>query len=90
MVAVQRDSMPVLLVCLVLVGFGLVMVYSSSSVLANNRFGDPSFFLKKQLLRVLIGLSLMLVLAQVPLHWWARLSRPIILASFCSLLLVLA
>lgn len=89
MVAVQRDSMPVLLVCLVLAGLGLVMVYSSSSVLANIRFGDSSFFLKKQSFRLLIGLSMMLVLAQVPPHWWARLARPIMLASFCSLLLVL-
>ena len=55
MVAVQRDSMPVLLICLVLVGIGLVMVYSSSSVLAAVRFGDSSLFLKKQSIRVLIG-----------------------------------
>ena len=90
MVAVQRDSMPVLLICLVLVGIGLVMVYSSSSVLAAVRFGDSSLFLKKQSIRVLIGITLMLGLAQVPMHWWARFSRLIMLLAFFLLLLVLA
>ena len=79
MVAAQRDSMPVLLICLVLVGIGLVMVYSSSSVLAAVRFGDSSLFLKKQFIRVLIGITLMLGLAQAPLYWWARFSRLIML-----------
>ena len=90
MVAVQRDSVPVLLICLVLVGIGLVMVYSSSSVLAAVRFGDSSLFLKKQSIRVLIGITLMLGLAQVPMHWWARFSRLIMLLAFFLLLLVLA
>ena len=90
MITVQRDSMCVLLICLVLVGLGLVMVYSSSSVLANVSFGDSGFFLKKQSIRVFIGLVLMFAFSRLPLHWWARFSRPIMLVSLLSLLLVLA
>lgn len=90
MIAVQRDSMFVLLICLTLVGLGLVMVYSSSSVLANMSFGDSGFFLKKQSIRVFIGLVLMFAFSRLPLHWWARLSRPIMLGALLSLLLVLA
>ena len=90
MSAVQRDSMYVLLICMMLVGVGLVMVYSSSSVLAERRYGDSSLFLKKQLLRALIGLSLMFLLSQVPLDWWARASRPIMLLALVPLVLVLA
>ena len=90
MITVQRDSMCVLLICLVLVGLGLVMVYSSSSVLANVSFGDSGFFLKKQSIRVFIGLVLMFAFSRLPLHWWARLSRPIMLVALLSLLLVLA
>ena len=47
MFSVQRDSLPVLLICLVLAGLGLVMIYSSSSALAYGDFGDPGFYLKK-------------------------------------------
>ena len=90
MIAVQRDSMCVLLICLILVGLGLVMVYSSSSVLAHVRFGDSGFFLKKQSIRVGIGLVLMLAFARLPLQWWARFSRPIMLVALALLLLVLA
>ena len=90
MIAVQRDSMCVLLICLILVGLGLVMVYSSSSVLAHVRFGDSGFFLKKQSIRVFIGLVLMIAFSRLPLHWWARFSRPIMLVALALLLLVLA
>ena len=90
MIAVQRDSMCVLLICLILVGLGLVMVYSSSSVLAHVRFGDSGFFLKKQSVRVFIGLVLMVAFSRLPLHWWARFSRPIMLVALALLLLVLA
>lgn len=90
MIAVQRDSMGVLLICLILVGLGLVMVYSSSSVLAHVRFGDSGFFLKKQSIRVFIGLVLMFAFSRLPLHWWARFSRPIMLLALALLLLVLA
>ena len=89
MIAMQRDSLPVLLICLMLAGLGLVMIYSSSSTLAYGDFGDPGFYLKKQAKRLLVGLILLVVLSQVPLRYWARFSRPIMLASFCSLLLVL-
>jgi len=30
-------------------GFGVVMVYSASAIIATDRFHDPYFFLKKQL-----------------------------------------
>ncbi len=90
MIAVQRDSMLVLLICLTLVGLGLVMVYSASSVLANVRFGDSSLFLKRHAIRVFIGLVLMLAFSRMPLHWWARLSRPIMLLALLLLLLVSA
>ena len=85
MIAVQRDSMYVLLICLTLVGLGLVMVYSSSSVLANVRFGDSGLFLKKQSIRVFIGLVLMFAFSRLPLHWWARFSRPIMLLALVAL-----
>lgn len=90
MIAVHRDSLPILLICLMLAGLGLVMIYSSSSVLAKNDFGDSGFYLKKQAQRLLVGLTLLLALSQVPLRYWARFSRLIMFASFCSLLLVLA
>jgi cell division protein FtsW len=87
--AAQRAGMQVLLIVLVLVGVGLVMVYSSSSVLANARFADSSFFLERQLARAGLGLVIMFALARVPLFWWARLSRLFLLLALLLLALVL-
>lgn len=46
-------------VALLLVGLGIVMVYSASAIKAQEKYGDPFFFLKKQLLWALIGLVVM-------------------------------
>ncbi|MFQ5896936.1 MAG: putative lipid II flippase FtsW [Candidatus Methylomirabilia bacterium] len=40
-----------------LVSLGVVMVYSGSAIVAADRFGDPYFFLKKQLLWALVGFA---------------------------------
>lgn len=49
-----------LVFCLFLIiGFGLIMIYSSSSYTANVEHGDPSYFFNRQLIFVAIGLVLM-------------------------------
>ncbi len=85
----QRAGAHLLLVCLVLVGLGLVMIYSSSSELARVRFDDSSFFLKRQSARAVLGLVVMFVLSRVPLELWARASRFLMLFSLFFLVLVL-
>ena len=61
MYVVQRAGTQLLLVCLLLIGLGLVMIYSASSELARVRYGDSSFFLKRQLARAVLGLFVMCV-----------------------------
>jgi cell division protein FtsW len=45
----------ILLCVILLVVFGLGMIYSSSSILAAERYGDPAFFIKKQFVWAIIG-----------------------------------
>jgi len=47
-------------VVLLLVAIGIVMVYSASAIRAQERFGDPTFFLKRQALWAGLGLLAML------------------------------
>lgn len=61
-----------LFVVLFLLGFGLVMIYSASSYEAFQSFGDAAYYLKKQLIAIIIGLVLMIVVANIPYHFWAR------------------
>ena len=66
---------------LILVTVGTVMIYSSSSILAMERFKDAQFFLKKQILFVLLGLGLMVLLTKIPYQRMKLLAYPGVVAS---------
>ena len=87
--ATQRAGSQILLVALVLVGLGVVMVYSSSSVLASVRYSDSSFFLERQVLRAVLGLTIMWILSRLPLRIWGHAARPLLLIGLALLVLVL-
>lgn len=61
-----------LFIVLFLLGFGLVMIYSASSYEAFQDFGDEAYYLKKQLIAIIIGLVLMIFVANIPYHFWER------------------
>lgn len=63
-------------VTLILVGLGVLMVYSASAIRAQEQFGDPSFFLKRHLVWAVVGLTILIgVLGQNyrKLQRWAPL-----------------
>ena len=57
---------------LFLLGFGLVMIYSTSSYKANLDSGDPTYYLKKQLMASVLGLVAMFVVSHIPYQIWQR------------------
>lgn len=62
---------------LLLVGFGLVMVYSSSSVLSLARHGSSTTFFQNQAVKALLGVMLMAAASRVDYRIWARVSKPL-------------
>jgi cell division protein FtsW len=74
---------------LLLLGLGLVMVFSASGVLASDKYHDPAFFLKKQLIYAVVGVTLMLVVRRIPYQMYNRLVYLILLISLILLILVL-
>ena len=87
--AADRAARQVLLIAVILVGVGVVMVYSSSSALAGSRFEDSAFFLERQLLRAALGLAIMFAVSRLPLGLWSSLARPLLLVGLALLVLVL-
>ncbi len=73
---------------LFLIGFGLMMIYSSSSYKANLDYEDSAFFLKKQLTAALLGIVCMVVVSRIPYHFWERLVVPAYITSVILILLV--
>jgi len=68
-----------LAVVLFLVMIGTVMVYSSSSMLAHVKYNDSLYFLKKHLIRVFLGISLMFIIMKIDYQFYRSISIPILL-----------
>ncbi|WP_430786107.1 stage V sporulation protein E [Virgibacillus flavescens] len=68
---------------------GLVMVFSSSYIWADYKYGDSFFFLKRQLLFVGLGVMAMYILMMTPYSVWKQYSKLILLGCFVLLGLVL-
>jgi cell division protein FtsW len=78
-----------LIVTLALVGVGIVMVYSTSAILAADRFQDPYYFLKRQALYAGIGFILMILMMFLPYKILKRFAYPILILSILFLIAVL-
>ncbi len=77
----KKPDLILLLVTLLLVTVGTVMIYSSSSILATERFRDGQFFLKKQLFFVVLGFLTMVLMTRIPYYQLRKLAWPGILVS---------
>jgi cell division protein FtsW len=73
---------------LLLVMFGVVMVYSASAVYAGARLGDPLWFLKRQAAGALIGLVALLLAMKVGYRGLEPLAVPLLLVSIALLVCV--
>jgi cell division protein FtsW len=51
-----------------LIGFGVVMVYSASVIEATTDFGDPEFYLKRQVVYAAVALAVMALVSRVDYH----------------------
>jgi len=90
LVAPKRLDWGVLLPVVGLVALGLVMVYSSSALLGADRFHSETYFLRKQAVRLLIGLIALLALARVDYHRWLRFAGIGLIGSALLLAVLLA
>jgi cell division protein FtsW len=84
-----RMDMGVFLAVLALLGFGVVLVYSSSFALAQDKFGGEGFFLSRQVVRVLIAIVCFMVFINVDYHVWGKLGKGGYIAALVLLLAVL-
>ncbi|MBR5538449.1 MAG: putative lipid II flippase FtsW [Clostridia bacterium] len=72
---------------LILLAYGLIMVFSASYADAETRYGDSYYFIKRQSVMVIIGLIFMVIAARFPLRIYKSLS---VLAYAVSCVLLVA
>lgn len=85
----QRYDKTLWMTALILVGVGIVMIYSASAIRAQERFDDPAFFLKRQILWALLGTMALLWAMNMDYRSWERYAPFLLLGSLLLLLLVL-
>lgn len=61
-----------LFIVIFLLCFGLVMLYSSSSYVSANTYGDSAHYLKLQLRNMAIGAFFMWIMAKIDYHAWRK------------------
>ena len=69
--------------------FGLLMIYSSSSIWAEYKFNDSLHYLKYQSFFFILGLMLMIFISKIDYRLYYKYSNKILLISFILLILVL-
>ncbi len=84
----KKPDLILLLVTLLLVTVGTVMIYSSSSILAMERFHDGQFFLKKQVFFLFLGLLVMVLMTRIPYYRLRKLAWPGIVVSAVLLIAI--
>jgi len=76
-------------VAVILMCVGIVMIYSSSSIYALERYKDGLFFLKRHLIFMFIGAILTFIFMAVDYHKLRKIARPLLVISLVLLVLVL-
>lgn len=78
-----------ILITVALVVFGWLVLYSASALVADSRFGDQYYFLKRQILWSILGAGGLLIALSIPLRWVQVSARPLLLGTVVMLVMVL-
>ncbi len=78
-----RPADPILIISVILlIGIGLVSLYSASTAFAGRFFDDANYFIRKQIVLGLVGLFLMFIASYIDLSFVRKLIKPLIVFSF--------
>jgi cell division protein FtsW len=86
---VRKIRLNLLTVSVVLICIGIVMIYSSSSIYAWERYGDSFYFLKRHLSFLAIGLLLAFLAMVIDYRWLKKYSHWLVWIALFLLVLVL-
>lgn len=78
----------ILIPTILLVGLGLVAIYSASSFLAAQKLGDSYFYLKRQAFFCLLGMCLLIMTKNIPVSLYIRFVYPLLGLSLLSLIAI--
>lgn len=75
----------ILIPTIMLLGVGLVAIYSSSSILADYKLHDSYFYLKRQVIFAGAGLFFLIIAKNIPVEFYRKMVYPALIISFSLL-----
>lgn len=85
----NRPDLWLLIATAGLLGLGIVMVFNASYFHAQERYGDPFLFFRKQLFALSFGVILLAAVSHVRLEWFERVASPLLIVIGLALVMVL-
>ncbi len=85
---VKKEDTSLIVLTFVLIGVGLIMMFSASTPLSIKTVGHPYSFVVDQAIFAIIGIVIMLVISRIDYHFWARFAWLGYGASVIMLILV--
>ena len=73
---------------ILLIGFGVVMVYSASAVRAASEVNNPNHFVIRQVVFAFLGIFVMLTASTINYHFYKKIIYPLLFLSLLGLFLV--
>ena len=85
----RKLDIPLIITVFLICIYGIVMIYSSSSVWAEYKFNDKFHYVLMQSIFFIIGIILMIIVSKVPYKYYLKKSNLILFICFILLILVL-
>ena len=85
----KKNDKKLLLAVIILSLFGLLMIYSSSSIWAQYKYGDAFKYLKSQAVFLLVGYMIVYVVSKIPYYLYKKYGNTILIICIILLVLVL-
>lgn len=82
-----RIDMGLLIAVLLIMGFGIVLVYSSSFVIGITKYKSAEYFFTRHMIRIFISIIALAIFSNIDYHVWCKLGN---LAFLISLVLLVA
>ena len=79
---------PLLAATVLIIAFGLIMLYSASSYISLSDFGNSYYYARKQLFVSLFGFLVMAIVSALPIGFWKRVSVPAFIIGLFLIFLV--
>lgn len=86
---IQYFDYSLLATIIFLVCFGLVILYSTSAYSAQEKFGDPMWYFRKQAIITVGSLVVMAIVSRINYHVYARFAKLSYIVAFILMLLIL-